>query len=474
MLLIRAGMDKHTSLMFSLCHDSALKDDERVHFQLAVLHTTPDRRRMIRVHNLSCIATPKPTVVFRNSDIETVLGCLAKDAVDRALTYPLSEDKNGARFLLDNTIANALHKYRIHCSPASPSGQLVLPDSMKIMPVFVLGMLKHPALMENRPALGTVSTAAAVCPTQSLLTNNTSSAGVGSSTSSNLSKLAFIPTYESALSRVAVRAHERAFELRRLLSAPLVEVVNSLYPRMYNFSSLLDDIDAICGDDFGFRSQSTDERPHGPEGGNLSNDSIDVSDEYLNNSTGSVSFNNLLGRHAVGLQLENPSSMLMSPGGGAGPVTTDSALLLQQTQQRQQLLAKSLCTVCPSAQVFEGDQIYLLDDRTSLYMYVGRNIPRQVIDDLMETTPGVGGLGKRESVSLRVDSSELARRMQAFINLLRSTNAHKQGDNRTRGIDYHVSHQCALRFCRHYTCCDALLSLLLNRAARGMGRAQRE
>jgi NurA-like 5'-3' nuclease len=109
-------------------------------------------------------------------------------------------------------------------------------------------------------------------------------------------------------------------------------------------------------------------------------------------------------------------------------VTTDSALLQQQAQQRQQLLAKSLCTISPSAEVFEGDQIYLLDDRTSLYMYVGRNIPRQVIDELMETTPGVGGLGKRESVSLRTDTSELARRMQAFINLLRSTNAHKQGN----------------------------------------------
>lgn len=126
------GMDAFTTLMFALCYDSALKDDERVHFQLAVLYTTPSRRRMIRVLNLSCIATHKPTIIFRNCDIEAVVVALLKEGVDRALSCPLAEENIGARYFLDNAVASALFKYRVHCSPGSPKGQLVLPDSIKV------------------------------------------------------------------------------------------------------------------------------------------------------------------------------------------------------------------------------------------------------------------------------------------------------------------------------------------------------
>ena len=90
-------MDRHTTLMYTITHDSVLKDEERIYFQLAILYTTPDRRRVIRIHNLSCIATVKPTVIFRNSDIETIIACLIKMAADKALMFPLSEEGKGAR-----------------------------------------------------------------------------------------------------------------------------------------------------------------------------------------------------------------------------------------------------------------------------------------------------------------------------------------------------------------------------------------
>ena len=114
------GVDTHTTFMFALTYDSALKEDERVHYQLAVLHTTPCRKRKIRVHNLTTIASPKPTIVFRNCDIEAVVVALLKEGVDRALSCPLSEENAGVRGYLDHAVANSLFKYRMHCSPASP------------------------------------------------------------------------------------------------------------------------------------------------------------------------------------------------------------------------------------------------------------------------------------------------------------------------------------------------------------------
>ncbi len=73
--------------------------------------------------------------------------------------------------------------------------------------------------------------------------------------------------------------------------------MNSIYPRLYNISTLFDD----CERDDLILSSSYDEQRMNSSGEdqNFSNDSIEVSDEYLANvSTNSVSFNNLLGRNA--------------------------------------------------------------------------------------------------------------------------------------------------------------------------------
>lgn len=168
---------------------------------------------------------------------------------------------------------------------------------------------------------------------------------------------------------------------------------------MYNISSLFDDMDTYIGDmrdnsmsseDYGRNAASVDAQ-QGGYANNNSNDSIDVSDEYLNNSTGSVSFNNLLGRSTVGLQLANPNTLTspvkssMLAAAGVKPEHSNSA---QSSQQLALFTAKLLNTVAPTAEVFEGDQIYLLDDRSAFYMYVGRAVPAGAIDEIMLTTPG--------------------------------------------------------------------------------------
>lgn len=189
-------------------------------------------------------------------------------------------------------------------------------------------------------------------------------------------------------------------------------MINSLYPRMYNISSLFDDMDTYTGDN-AFNSNSSDEylrsstsadyyhqHQHqqgqgqgqgGTDTHNNSTDSIDVSEEYLNNSTGSVSFNNLLGRSAVGLQLAHPNT-LNSPANSAmlaaAGVKPEFSTTPQSAQQLALFTSKLLNTVAPTAEVFEGDQIYLLDDRSNFYMYVGRAVPAGAIEEIMLTTPG--------------------------------------------------------------------------------------
>jgi len=395
------GVDTSTTLMFTLCHDSPLKEDEKVHMQLAVLHTTPDSRRVIRVLNLTTLASLKPSTIFRNSDIEAVVAALMKEAVERALTHPL-DAPGGARAFLDGAVSSALLKYRITCSPGSPRGQLILPDSLKVLPVFTLAMLKHPSLHENRTG---VSVSSPPCsPTQSLVT-------IGSGGMPSSSKLAFTPAYGSALSRVAVRGHERAHELRRMVGAPLVEIINSLYPRVYNLFSLLDA--AALGDE-GFNSgDSRDDHDtdYGNSGDRDSRDGSSMGQGLANEHTSGKSgasedhtLTHILGRNAVGLQLD------------------DTHTGTHSTSHSAQVAETLLSTLNPSSEVFEFDQVYLLDDRSTLYMHVGRAVPAAVIDELFETitTPQ----GRKDSVSFRT-SSLLARRMCALVDLLRASNPHK-------------------------------------------------
>lgn len=86
------GMDQDSSLCFSLRHDSGkrIKDEEKVHLQLAILHTDIHRRRIVRVLNLTLTATDNPSAVFRHADLDCTIAAVAKIAVDRALRLPLS------------------------------------------------------------------------------------------------------------------------------------------------------------------------------------------------------------------------------------------------------------------------------------------------------------------------------------------------------------------------------------------------
>ena len=195
---------------------------------------------------------------------------------------------------------------------------------------------------------GTASPSAASSVTQSLMSNS----------NTDTSKLAFIPTYGSALSRVAVRAHERAYELRKLLTCSLVECINSIYPRMYNISTLFRD---VYDDETLLKLSSSYDDAHklnssSEEFSNFSNESIEVSEEYMMGaSTNSVSFNNLLGRNAIGLQLNNPSNTKQdaATAGLASPsqensANNTSAILIAQ------LSKKLIHVLCPTAEVFEG------------------------------------------------------------------------------------------------------------------------
>eukprot|EP00607_Mallomonas_marina_P006711 CAMPEP_0182438520 /NCGR_PEP_ID=MMETSP1167-20130531/85830_1 /TAXON_ID=2988 /ORGANISM="Mallomonas Sp, Strain CCMP3275" /LENGTH=576 /DNA_ID=CAMNT_0024631927 /DNA_START=689 /DNA_END=2416 /DNA_ORIENTATION=- len=192
-----AGMDKEDTSLWELKFDTSIKDNDKVFIQLAVLYTGLDKKRLIRVHNLVYWASSDNGTVYRYADLDAVTTALFKQAIDKALSIPLSTKREGPRDWLDNSVVELLLKYRTLVSSTSPRGQLILPESMKLIPLYALGMLKHPCLLEN----------------------------AGSSAS--------VPAM-----RCAVKANERVCCLHRCRSLPIRETINCIYPRLFALHSL--------------------------------------------------------------------------------------------------------------------------------------------------------------------------------------------------------------------------------------------
>jgi hypothetical protein len=179
--------------------------------------------------------------------------------LEKARADPTSDQP---RAFLNGTVVDALCKYRASCSAQSPRGQLILPEALKTLPVYALGMLKHPALFENRPQSLPQAMAAQLTQPQSLpqspgpspyhknLSHSPGdrfssykqlSSSPGSSPRSNALSNALSPAARAHyLSKVTVRGCERAFELQRVLGLPVKELINSVYPRLYCLLPMLD------------------------------------------------------------------------------------------------------------------------------------------------------------------------------------------------------------------------------------------
>ncbi|KAJ1643955.1 COPII coat Sec23p-Sfb3p heterodimer component [Dispira simplex] len=105
--------------------------------------------RRIRVHNLAIPINDDIGQVYRNAEMDTSLNLLAKMAVADTLSKPLK----AVRDRLSEKCVQVLTSYRRHCAIGSSPAQLILPEAYKLMPLYVLALMKTTAL---RPIMTTV------------------------------------------------------------------------------------------------------------------------------------------------------------------------------------------------------------------------------------------------------------------------------------------------------------------------------
>lgn len=132
------AIDCDKSVMVTFKHDEKLQDGSEICFQCALLYTTIDGQRRIRVTTLSLPCSTVLSNVFRGADLDAQFAYFLKHAAQEASTTPLGQ----LREKMTTMCVNILYTYRKFCATASSSGQLILPEALKLLPLFTLALTK--------------------------------------------------------------------------------------------------------------------------------------------------------------------------------------------------------------------------------------------------------------------------------------------------------------------------------------------
>jgi len=127
------------NIAFTLTHENRIEGQKHVYMQAACLHTDMNGRRLVRVQTLQLCVTTSLSNLFRYTDIDVVTQTLLKQVARDALTC-----NPGYKERLTKATVDMLHAYRINCASTTAAGQLILPEALKLLPLYAGAIRKFP------------------------------------------------------------------------------------------------------------------------------------------------------------------------------------------------------------------------------------------------------------------------------------------------------------------------------------------
>ncbi|CAL2039938.1 unnamed protein product [Caenorhabditis brenneri] len=136
-----ATIDENKAFLTEIKHDDTLKDSAAL-IQTAVLYTSMTGQRRLRILNMCLPVTSDYNQIYRLADPEALTAFMLKEAVHLNRDKGITEMKES----LSSRCAQILATYREKCSEGAPPSQLILPESLKLMPLYVNSILKNDAI----------------------------------------------------------------------------------------------------------------------------------------------------------------------------------------------------------------------------------------------------------------------------------------------------------------------------------------
>ncbi|KAI6651495.1 Protein transport protein Sec24B [Oopsacas minuta] len=143
-LLALPNVNPDHSFAIQLSYEETLDEVEVAFVQSALLYTSVRGERRIRVATIALPVTTKLMDVYASANTQAIAAFVAKMAVDRLIESSLGDARTG----LINVVGDLIKSYSVFC-PANRSNSLTLPTSLRLLPLYLLGLLKHPLLRVN-------------------------------------------------------------------------------------------------------------------------------------------------------------------------------------------------------------------------------------------------------------------------------------------------------------------------------------
>lgn len=113
----------------SIVHDGTLDLALDAHFQAAILYTTTEGERRVRVANTPAGVTDQFNLVIRFIDVDTVVAVIVRQIVQQLPHTPLADLRAGLNAKMDQIFAAC----RAHAGPSLPPSQLLMPTSLRLL-----------------------------------------------------------------------------------------------------------------------------------------------------------------------------------------------------------------------------------------------------------------------------------------------------------------------------------------------------
>jgi len=137
-----ASLNSDMSLACEIKHDDKLTDEDGVYIQAALLFTSVSGRRRLRICNLSLNTCDNMGELYRHCDLDTMINFMAKQNISKLMESNPKAVKEG----LMSQCATILACYRKNCASPSSAGQLILPECMKLLPLYTNCLIKSDAI----------------------------------------------------------------------------------------------------------------------------------------------------------------------------------------------------------------------------------------------------------------------------------------------------------------------------------------
>jgi protein transport protein SEC24 len=155
-LLALPNIDSDKAFAVELQHSGSFISTPNACMQCAVLYTSSEGERRIRVHNICLPITQNLADLYKHADLDATINLMARLVCDQAPKKGLQAMRNKVR----DDVVNSLRAYRdlIKTQQIQPGmggyvqqgSQLVLPDSLRLLPLFAGALAKHECMLGGK------------------------------------------------------------------------------------------------------------------------------------------------------------------------------------------------------------------------------------------------------------------------------------------------------------------------------------